>query len=146
MDPADSNIRDLLIVDDDSSQIRLFKLIMHDLGVRHRIHAVSNGPDALSFLRRLGPFSEAPRPELILLDINMPGMDGCTLLREIKSDPQFRCIPVIMLTLSELAEDFSRCYDESANACIRKGIDYDSSLSVIRGIETFWLQVAQLPE
>src|SRR4051794_4761341 len=90
--------RDLLIVDDDPNQVRLFEIMLEDLGLEHRcIHALS-GQEALKILLRTPPYKDAPRPELIILDLNMPGMHGCDLLRELKRDPEFRGIPVIMFS------------------------------------------------
>jgi CheY-like chemotaxis protein len=136
--------RDLLIVDDDALQAYLFEQSLRELGFEHRCFHAPGGAQALDFLRRTSHFQNAPRPDLIILDMNMPGMDGCSVLREIKADPQLRSIPVIMFSATERDEDFDRCYHERANACIRKPKDYVDSLLVVREIERFWFQTAEL--
>lgn len=138
-------VRDLLIVDDDVTQARLFEVLIRHLGLAHKCHHAPGGPQALDFLRRKHRHQNAPRPELILLDLNMPGMDGGSVLREIKGDPDLRCIPVIVFSLGSHDEDFDRCYREYANACVRKPADYEGSLRVVRQIEQFWFHTAQLP-
>ena len=138
-------VRDLLIVDDDEIQVYLFKHFLSELGRRHRCHHAASGPEALNFLRRRGAYAEAPRPELIVLDVNMPGMDGCQVLSEIKGDPGLRSIPVVMFSLGEMPEDVGRCYHARANAYVRKPGDYDSCLHAIDQIERFWCQTVRLP-
>ncbi len=142
---TDSRVRDLLIVDDDFTQARLFELLMETLDLRHRLHHAPSGKQALDFLRNKPPYENARRVDLIILDVNLPGMDGCAVLREIKSDPELRCIPVIMFSLGFGPEDFERCYSEHANACVRKPVDYENGLRVVRQIEDFWFHTAQLP-
>jgi CheY-like chemotaxis protein len=137
--------RELLIVDDDEAQARLFAFSLEKLGIPHRCHFAFSGPEALEFLRRSGRYEHAPKPQLIILDVNMPGMDGCAVLREIKRDPQLRCIPVIMFSLATREDDFERCYREYANACIRKPDDYEGTLQVVREIERFWFHTVRLP-
>jgi len=135
--------RDLLIVDDDVAQAYLFERLLKELGLATRCHYAAGGTQALDFLRRRHPYEKVPRPELIILDIHMPGTDGCAVLREIKGDPRLRCIPVIMFSLA--AEEFDACYLEQANACIRKPDDFDGTLRVVREIEQFWFHTVQLP-
>jgi two-component system, chemotaxis family, response regulator Rcp1 len=137
--------RDLLIVDDDEAQACLFAHLLRKSGIPHRCHHATDGPKALEFLRRKGRYENAPKPQLIILDLNMPGMDGCAVLREIKADPELHCIPVIMFSLATCHDDFDRCYSERANACIRKPDDYEGTLNVVREIERFWFHTAQLP-
>jgi two-component system, chemotaxis family, response regulator Rcp1 len=137
--------RDLLIVDDDLGQIRLFRILLEDLDLPHRCFHASNGHDALRFVRRQPPYQNAPRPELIMLDLNMPGMDGCDFLREIKRDSDLSRIPVIIFSSTNDQREITRCYEENANACIQKPSDYEASLEVVRGIENFWFRTATLP-
>src|SRR5947209_6100251 len=94
---------DLLIVDDDPDQERITRQLMRELHVSHRCHFVANGAAALKFLHQIAPFEHAPRPQLVLLDLNMPGMNGCEVLREVKDDPQLRTIPIIILSSSDRA-------------------------------------------
>jgi two-component system, chemotaxis family, response regulator Rcp1 len=138
--------RNLLIVDDDLSQLRLFEILLEDLGLPHRCFHAPDGPDALKFLRRHPPYQDALRPELIVLDVNMPGMNGCDLLREIKRDPGLKTIPVVMFSSTKNDRDFTSCYEANANACIQKPSDYESSLRVVRILENFWFRTAQLPK
>ena len=136
---------DLLIVDDDVAQLQLLQLLLKELGLPHHCHTVTNGADALDFLRRRPPYESAPRPHLILLDLNLPGKDGCEVLREIKSDPDLRMIPVIIFSQSTSGADVSACYIAKANAYVSKPTDLDSNIRIIEAIERFWLQNAQLP-
>ena len=136
---------DLLIVDDDPAQARLFEMVLQDIGCLHRCHAVANGKDALDFVRRKPPYESAPRPDLIILDRQMPGLDGCAVLREIKADPDLKRIPVVMFSGGGSAEAFEDCYKDHANACVRKPLDYEANLSVVRAIEQFWLGTVELP-
>ena len=125
-------------------QAYLFEKVLRELGLEHRCFHAPGGNQALDFLRRIVPFENAPRPALIVLDIHMPGMDGCSVLREVKADPNLRRIPVIMFSATNNDEDFARCYDESANACIRKPRDFEGSLQVVGKIERFWFHTAVL--
>lgn len=141
-----SRALDLLIVDDDPSQIRLVKSLIAELGLPHRCQYASNGSMALDYLRQKPPFTDVARPNLILLDLNMPGMDGCEVLRAIKTDPQLRTIPVIMLSSSQASQDVQACYAEHANAYIHKPSDLESNLDVLREIDRFWSVFAYLGE
>jgi CheY-like chemotaxis protein len=137
---------DLLVVDDNPDQVELTGVLMTELGLPHRCHHAADGRTALDFLHRRSPFDDVPRPDLILLDLNMPGMDGCEVLRHIKSDPELRSIPVIILSTSERPADIDSCYGEYANAYIQKPSDLENSLRVLREIDRFWFGVVQLPE
>jgi CheY-like chemotaxis protein len=141
---TDARRRDLLIVDDDPAQADIFERLLREVGLEHRCYYAPSGNDALEFLRRRSPFQNAPRPDLIILDLNMPGMDGCDVLREIKVDADLRCIPVIIFSATTSVEDLTRCYNESANACIQKPGDFEGGLQVVREIERFWFHTAVL--
>ena len=134
----------LLIVDDDIQQARLFEHLLNDLGPGPTCHHALSSSTALAFLRRSPPHEKAPRPDLIILDLNMPGTDGCETLKTIKSDPEFSCIPVIMFSASSDAEDIGRCYRANANAYLRKPMDLDTSFLFVRHIESFWFHTATL--
>jgi chemotaxis family two-component system response regulator Rcp1 len=136
--------RRLLIVEDDPAQAYLFQHLLKQFETEHDCHHVPDGQQALDFLRRLPPFEKVPRPELIVLDIRMPGLDGCAVLREIKRDPDLRCIPVVMLSRAT-SEEMDECYREQANACVSKQDDYQSMLQVVRQIQYFWFDTVQLP-
>jgi chemotaxis family two-component system response regulator Rcp1 len=137
--------RDLLIVDDDLEQAKLFEVLLAELGRGHRCHHAGSGAAALRFLRLEAPHENAPRPDLIILDVNMPEQDGCDTLQTIKSDPNLRSIPVIMFSASLHETDILRCYTQHANAYVQKPVDLEAGLSVVRQIEAFWFHTVQLP-
>jgi len=139
------HIRNLLVVDDDENQARLFRLMLADLGHPHKCHNATSGAAALAFLARKTPHENAPRPDLIILDVNMPGEDGCATLQIIKSDPEMQSIPVIVFSASLDDADMLRSYTQHANAYVRKPVDFESSLHVVRQIESFWFHTARLP-
>ena len=142
---GDADGRDLLIVDDDESQALLFDILLEKLGLPHRCHHAASGRQALELLRGEADEKKIPRPDLIILDLNMPGMDGCAVLSAIKADPKLRCIPVIMFSLGNNKNEIGHCYHQRANAYVRKPIDYESTLDVIRQIDRFWFHIATLP-
>ncbi len=136
---------DLLIVDDDPAQLQLAQSLLAELGLPHRCHHASDGPKAIDFLQRKHPFEEAPRPHLILMDLNMPGMDGCEVLRRVKSDAQLCAIPVIMFSSSQALQDVNAAYCGRANAYICKPTELEANLTLFRDIVRFWAEVAVLP-
>lgn len=135
---------DLLIIDDDAIQVDLVRMMMRELKLSHVCHHAASGLAALDFLNRRPPFENAPRPHLILLDLNMPRMNGCELLRLLKADEQFRSIPVVMFSNSDDLRDIEACYGEHANAYIRKPTDLNSNLSVLTELDRFWFGTARL--
>jgi CheY-like chemotaxis protein len=137
---------EILLVEDSPGDVRLTEEALKDGKVRNNLHVVSDGVEAERFLHRQDPFADAPRPDLILLDLNLPRKDGRELLGEIKTDPALRRIPVVVLTTSSAEEDILRSYDLHANSYITKPVDLDQFLNVIRQIEGFWLTVVQLPD
>ena len=141
-----SRVCDLLVVDDDTAQLQLLQLLLRELELPHHCHNVTTGDAALDFLHRKPPYESAPRPHLILLDLNLPGKTGCDILREIKTDPDLRLIPVIIFSQSQSRADIQACYTEKANAYISKPTDLDSNIKIIEAIERFWLKSVQLPE
>ena len=143
--PVPDDGRNLLIVDDDMKQAKLLEHLLAELGHNHKCFYADSGPAALEFLRRETPHENAPRPDLILLDVNMPGSNGCDTLRLIKDDPSLRCIPVIMFSASVDHLDVTRCYEQHANAYIRKPLDLEANLSLVQKIEKFWFHTARLP-
>jgi len=136
---------EILLVEDSPADTELAEEVLRDAKVANVVHAVDNGDDAIAFVRRTGRFAAKPRPDLILLDLNLPGRDGREVLEEIKEDPELRTIPVIVLTTSAEASDVQRAYKSHVNAYITKPLDLDAFTSVARSIEDFWLTLVRLP-
>jgi|tagenome__1003787_1003787.scaffolds.fasta_scaffold20348797_1 CheY-like chemotaxis protein len=136
---------DLLAVDDDAAQVLLLGVLLQEMDLSHRYHHCSSGAEALDFLHRRPPFENAPRPHLILLDLNMPGMSGCEVLRHVKSDPELRSIPVVMLSTSRSLDDVQACYTSHANAYIRKPTDLAGNLAMLRHLDQFWTDCEFVP-
>lgn len=137
---------ELLLVEDSPGDADLAREALEQTKVRNNLHLVRDGEEAMAFLRRTGPYRDAPRPGLILLDLNLPRKDGREVLAEIKADPELMRIPVVILTISEDEEDVLRSYNLHANCYITKPIDLAQFLKVIRSIEDFWLTIVRLPD
>jgi len=135
----------LLLVEDNPGDIRLTEEAFEQGRIENDLHVVSDGSEALSFLSREGEYADAPRPDLILLDLNLPGKGGEDILEELKADPEFRSIPVIVLTSSDAEEDIARSYQLHANAYLTKPVDPDAFIETIRAFEQFWFSVVRLP-
>jgi chemotaxis family two-component system response regulator Rcp1 len=133
------------MVEDNPGDIRLTVEALKEGKVRNNLHTVGDGEEALAFLRRQGPYAEAPRPDLILLDLNLPKKTGQEVLAEIKEDPDLRRIPVVILTVSEAEADILKTYNLHANCYITKPVDLDRFIEVVKSIEDFWLTVVMLP-
>lgn len=138
-------IVEILLIEDNLADIRLTQEIFKDCKICNNLHVAKDGIEALEFLRRQGPFKNAPVPDLILLDLNLPKKDGRELLQEIKQDEGLKKIPVIVLTTSEAEQDILRSYNLGANCYITKPIDLDQFIKVVQTIEDFWLTVVKLP-
>ncbi len=136
---------EILLVEDSPDDIVLTTEALKDGKVRNRLSVVEDGEDAMSFLRRKGTFAKAPRPDLILLDLNLPRKSGKEVLAEIKQDPQLKRIPVVIMTSSKEEKDVLEAYERHANCYVVKPVDLDQFLGVVRSIETFWLTVVKLP-
>jgi CheY-like chemotaxis protein len=136
---------EILMVDDSMGDIRLAQEALKEARVRNRLSVVHDGEEAMAFLRRQDGYADAPRPDLVLLDLNMPRMDGRAVLAEIKGDPALRSIPVVVLTTSEAEADIVRAYDLHANAYITKPVDLEAFLDAVKVVEEFWLTVVRLP-
>jgi CheY-like chemotaxis protein len=147
MIPPDTPLKpiDVLLVEDDPGDTLMIKEAFEDNKVRNRLNCVADGVEALAFLRREGEFAEAPRPDLILLDLNLPRKDGREVLEEIKADPELRTIPVVVLTTSEAEEDILRSYSLHANAYVTKPVDFERFIAVVRQIDEFFVEVVRLP-
>lgn len=136
---------DVLLVEDNPSDVYLTQVAFRRSRSDSQIHVVEDGIQAMAFLRRELPYDAAPRPDLVLLDLNLPRKDGFKVLQEMKSDPELRPIPVIVLTTSTAEADVLRCYESHANCYIAKPVDFDHFERVVREIESFWFNVAALP-
>jgi len=136
---------EILLVEDNAGDARLAREALRDAKVRNHLSWVSDGVAALAFLRREGPHADAPRPDLILLDLNLPRKDGREVLSEIKGDPKLKRIPVVILTRSQAEEDVLRAYHLNANCYISKPVDLDQFMKVVKTIEDFWLTIVKLP-
>jgi CheY-like chemotaxis protein len=136
---------EILLVEDNPGDVRLTLEVLKDARVRNNISMVNDGVAALAFLRQEGDYVNAPRPDLILLDLNLPKKNGLEVLADIKADHDLRGIPVVILTVSGDEEDYLKSYDLYANCCITKPLDLDQFINVIRSIEDFWLTIVKLP-
>jgi chemotaxis family two-component system response regulator Rcp1 len=143
--PTATDTRDVLLVEDNPADVRLTIEALRESDVRNRLHVVPDGEQALAFLRREGRFRDAVRPDLILLDLNLPRKDGRAVLHEIKDDDRFKHIPVVVLTTSEADEDVRRAYELHANCYITKPVDLHAFLDVVRSIDSFWFSTVRLP-
>ena len=133
------------MVEDNPGDVRLAVEALREGKVRNHMHIVDDGEKALAFLRRQGQYAEMPRPDLILLDLNLPKKNGQEVLAEIKADPDLRRIPVVILTVSEAETDILKAYNLHANCYITKPVDLDRFIQVVKSIEDFWLTVVLLP-
>lgn len=136
---------EVLLVEDDQGDILLTREAFELNKVKNRLNVVNDGEQAMAYLRREGEYIEASRPDLILLDLNLPRMDGLEVLREIKADPRILSIPVVVLTTSEAEEDILRSYDLHANAYVSKPVDFEQFIRVVRQIDDFFVSVVRLP-
>ena len=139
------NNRRILLVEDNAADIRLTEEVLRDAGSGVALDVVRDGEQALAFLRRSGEFADAQRPDLVLLDLNLPRKDGRELLAELKADEDLALLPVIMLTTSRADHDIGQCYDLGANSYIAKPVDLDEFMAVLDAVQSFWLDVVRLP-
>lgn len=145
MSPSDGRPIEILLVEDSPGDVRLAIEAMKEAKVRNTLSVAEDGVLAMDFLAKRGKYKDAPRPDLILLDLNLPRKDGREVLQEIKADPNFRRIPVVVLTTSRAEEDVLRAYDLHANCYITKPVDFAQFMDVVKSIEDFWLTVVKLP-
>jgi len=136
---------EILLVEDNAADVRLTREALKDAKVYNQLHVAADGVEAMAFLRREGSHSGAPRPDLVLLDLNLPKKDGREVLEEIKQDAGLQNIPVVILTTSRAEEDVLRSYQLRANAFVTKPVDLERFLEVVRSIESFWLEIVRLP-
>src|SRR5690606_17190503 len=136
---------EILLVEDNPADVRLTIEALKDAKVYNELRVVSNGVDALAYLRREGEYADATRPDLILLDLNLPRMSGLEVLEVIKNDEILRAIPVVVITTSQAEQDIIRSYNNHANCYICKLVDLDQFIIVIKSIQNFWLTIVKLP-
>jgi CheY-like chemotaxis protein len=144
-DFGNSKVIDVLMVDDDEGDVLMTREAFEYYKVRNKLHVVSDGEQAMQFLRRAGQYADAPRPGLILLDVNLPRRSGLEVLAELKQDPDLLLIPVVMLTTSRAEEDIIRSYSLHANAFVTKPVDFEHFIEAIRQIDNFFLTLVCLP-
>ena len=137
---------EILLVEDNPADVRLTQEALKEAAhARTRLHVAGDGVEALEFLHRQGSFAAAPRPDLMLLDLNLPRVDGRQVLAEVKGDPELRRIPVVVLTTSPSEDDILHAYDQHVNSYIRKPVDLDRFLEVLKAIDDYWLGSVVLP-
>lgn len=135
----------IMLVEDEPADARLTEEALREGKIHSELHVLPDGVEAMLFLRREGEYADAPRPDLILLDLNLPKKDGREVLAEIKQDPDLKRIPVVILTTSRADEDILRSYELHANCFVTKPVDLDQFMHVVQSIEDFWLTLVRLP-
>jgi len=135
----------ILLVEDNPTDARLVKEAMKDFKINNTLYHVSDGVEAMAYLRKQGDYAKMPRPGFILLDLNMPRKDGRKTLKEIKEDPDLKRIPVVILTVSDAEEDIIKSYNLHANCYVTKPLNLDEFSKVVKGIENFWFEIVKLP-
>jgi CheY-like chemotaxis protein len=136
---------EILLIEDNPGDARLTREALREARVGNRLSHVNDGVEAMAFVRREPPFADAPRPDLILLDLKLPRKDGREVLAELKADPVLRLIPVVVLTTSEAEQDILRTYELHGNCYITKPVDLEKFLHIVRAVESFWLAIVKLP-
>jgi chemotaxis family two-component system response regulator Rcp1 len=145
MDTLNLNLLDILLVEDNPGDVRLTQEALKENQLHNSLHVTRTGVEAMAFLRQEGEYADAPRPGLILLDLNLPKKDGREVLAEIKNDENLKRIPVVVLTTSKAEEDILKTYDLHANCYITKPVDLDRFIEVVQSIKDFWFAVVELP-
>ncbi len=143
--PDDWRAIEILLVEDNPGDVELTREALNAAKVSNRLHVVDDGAEAVDFLFKRGRFADAPRPDIILLDLNLPKKDGRQVLSEVKAEPSLAQIPVVVLTTSQAEEDIVRAYQLHANCYISKPVDFNQFLRIVASIEEFWLSVVKLP-
>ncbi|WP_418771552.1 response regulator [Halobacterium yunchengense] len=144
-DQGDGDAADVLFVEDNPGDVRLAREAFAEGDLDSDLHVVSDGEAALSFLERRGEHADAPRPDVVLLDLNLPKVDGLEVLERVKRDDDLQRIPVVVLTGSAAEEDVARSYERRANAYLAKPVDPAAFADLVRSFERFWLTLAELP-
>ncbi|MGQ0829169.1 MAG: response regulator [Bacteroidota bacterium] len=146
MNKENSNGINILLVEDNPGDIRLTKEVLKEGKIRNNLNVVTDGEEALLYLKKEGQYANVITPDIILLDLNLPKKDGREVLAVIKTDPDLKCIPVIVLTTSAAEKDILNMYAHHANCYITKPVDFNQFINVIRSIEQFWLTIVKLPK
>lgn len=136
---------EFLLAEDNPGDVRLTKEALRESKISNNLNVAPDGVEAMAFLRREGKYANAPRPDVILLDLNLPKKDGREVLAEVKADPSLRLIPVVIITSSEAEQDVLKTYELHANCYVTKPVDLEQFIKVIQSIETFWLTIVTLP-
>lgn len=136
---------DFLLVEDNPGDVRLTQEALRSHKVQNNLHVVNDGEEAMAFLRKQGKYANAPRPDIILLDLNLPRKDGREVLADIKSDPSLKTIPVVVITSSEAEQDVIKSYNLNANCYVTKPVNLDQFIKVVQSINDFWLTIVKLP-
>lgn len=136
---------EILLAEDNPGDARLTEKAFDRGNIINNLHVVENGIETMKFLTREGEYREKPRPDIVLLDLNMPGKDGWEVLEEVQDDPELARIPIIVLTSSEAEEDIVKSYELQANAYLTKPVDFQGFLEIVDGFEEFWLSVVKMP-
>lgn len=136
---------EILLIEDNPGDVRLTVEIFKEAKIHNKMNVMTDGIEAMAFLRQEGEYTNVPRPDLILLDLNLPKKDGREVLAEIKVDPALRRIPVVVLTTSKAEEDILKTYDLHVNAYITKPVDLEQFIGIVKSIENFWLTIVKLP-
>ncbi len=145
-DQSNGSLVEILLVEDNPGDVRLTQEAMKEGKMRNNLSVARDGVEAMAFLRQEGEFKDVPRPDVVLLDLNLPKKDGREVLAEIKADPELRRIPVVVLTSSKADEDIASSYDSHANCYVTKPGDLEQFMEVIRSVEGFWVQIVKLPK
>ncbi len=140
-----SKLIEILLVEDNPGDVRLTREAMKEAKIQNNLNVVEDGIEAMSFLRQEGKYRDSPRPDLILLDLNLPRKNGREVLAEIKEDADLRFIPVVILTTSKAEEDIMKTYGHHANCYITKPVELEQFISVVKSIQDFWIGIVQLP-
>lgn len=136
---------DFLLVEDNPGDVRLTQEALKSHKVQNNLHVVTDGEEALAYLRKQGKYKDVPRPDIILLDLNLPKKDGREVLAEIKSDQSLKSIPVVIITSSEAEQDIIKSYNLNANCYVTKPVNLDQFIKVVQSVNDFWLTIVKLP-
>lgn len=137
---------EILLIEDNPADAELARIGLRSGGLTNGVHTVGDGEQAMAFLRREPPYENSPKPDLILLDLNLPGMDGREVLREVKTDPELKCIPVVILTTSASEHDVVDAYGSHANAYMTKPVDFHQFYELMTGLQDYWFTLVRLPD
>ncbi len=144
-DPLPPQPIEVLLVEDDPGDVLMTQEAFKDYKIANRLSVVTNGEDAIAYLRKQGRYADVATPDLVLLDLNLPRRDGREVLRDVKEDPELRRVPVVVLTTSDAEEDVLASYDLHANAYVRKPVDFEQFVAAVRAIDDFFITVVHLP-